>query len=306
MRKQGISISAIAMQLGVHRSTLYRELQRNSKQYVKRREYNSLFAQHLTDKRHQLKKKHIQLTEPVRRRIRWLIRCYWSPEQIVQTCKNRGIDMVSVETVYLYLYDLKKQGTDLCIYLRRHHRKRRKRKLDKQPRTLIKDKVSIEQRPAMINKKERIGDFEVDLMKAKNGYLLTLTERKTLFNIIEKLPNKKAAQIEAAMNKIAQSYRLLSVTSDNGLEFAHHQKVALPNRIKWYFAHPYSSHERGCNENQNGLIRQFITRKTDLNKVTDEDVKTIQNRLNNRPRKKNGFIAPKHLFLDYQSVALVT
>lgn len=306
MTADNASISSIARKIGVHRSTVYRELKRNSKQLVKDATYQYSFAQQLTQIRHKKKHKHHQLTQNVARRIRWLIKRYWSPEQIVGTCRRRGIDMVSIETIYLYLYRLKKCGIDLCIYLRRRHRKRRKRKLDKQPRQLIKNRISIEQRPDIINRQERIGDFEVDLMKAKNGYLLTLTERKTLFNIIEKLPNKKASQIEHCMNKIAKKYRLLSVTSDNGLEFSHHNKVSLTNQIKWFFAHPYSSHERGCNENQNGLIRQFIKRKTDLNTITYEDIKTIQNRLNHRPRKKNDFLTPFQLFLQKESVALIT
>ena len=103
--------------------------------------------------------------------------------------------MVSIESIYQYLYSLKKSGLDLCIHLRRRHRKRRKRANTKHGRVLIKDKVNISQRPKAANQASRYGHMEVDLMKCQNGYLLTMTDRKSTYNIIRKLPDKSSDEV---------------------------------------------------------------------------------------------------------------
>lgn len=146
----------------------------------------------------------------------------------------------------------------------------------------------------IIDKQERIGDYEVDLVKCKNGYLLTITERKSLFNIIEKIKNKEAISVQNAIIKAFNPYTHMvhSITSDNGTEFANHQIVAKIIGTKWYFADPYKSQQRGCNENQNGLIRQYFKRDTDLDLITDIEINNIQRKLNVRPRKKNDFLSP--------------
>jgi len=304
--KVGLTDKEIATKMGKHRSTIYRERTRNSKRTKNGNVYIASFAHHLATKRKERKRKHVSLTDKVKRRIRWLIKHYWSPEQIADVCKKRLLKMVSPETIYQYLYRLKRAGTDLCKYLRRGHRRRRKRANKYKNRSLIKDKTSIEQRPEVVDKQERIGDFEIDTMKAKNGYLLTITDRKSLFNIIAKTASKKAADIQSAFSKAVKPYvkRMKTITSDNGLEFAKHKKMADEVNVDWYFAHTYSSFERGCNENQNGLIRQFIKRSTDLNKVSEQRIQQIQKMLNNRPRKKIEYCKPIHVFLENESLHL--
>lgn len=306
--KAGLSKSVIADQIGVHRCTISRELKRNSTQAAKppdkyKAEMAQVFANHRASyKPWNRKKKNPDIV----RRIKWLLKRDWSPEQIAQTCAQRGIAMLSIEGIYQWIYAQDRNVYDWTKHLRRRHRKRRKRHNSKQPRTIIKNKKSIHDRPQAVNKQQRFGDFETDLMKCTNGYLLTITERKSLFNFIVKIPNKEAETIKNALIATLQPYKntIKTITSDNGTEFSKHEAIAQALGIDWYFADPYSSQQRGCNENQNGLIRQYLSRKTDINSLKQTDIKLIQNKLNNRPRKKNNFLSPVKL-LSLNNVALV-
>lgn len=291
----GHSQSYIAKLLLVHKSTISRELKRNSVHSAKFNDkYKAKQAQVFSDKRAFCTPKTKSVDLSIVRRIRWLLRAGWSPEQIANTCELRNIPMLSIEGIYLWIYNQPRDKEDLTNYLRRHHRKRRKRRLTNQPRTIIKNKISIHQRPVEVEQQNRFGDFETDLVKCQNGYLLTITERKSLFNFIVKLPNKEALTIETAIILTLSPYKnhIKTITSDNGTEFANHQNISKQIGIPWYFADPYKSQQRGCNENQNGLIRQFLKRETDLNSISMQQIKNIQNKLNNRPRKKNHFLSP--------------
>jgi len=306
--KTGMNQTAISKQLGVHKSTICRELKKNSKRYLKADIYDPEFAHHLTCKRKMLRSRYQKIDEQIVRRIIWLLRHGWSPEQISQVCKQRMIPMLSTEAIYLWIYDQKRKGMDYTHWLRRHHRKRRKRCLNKQPRNIIKNRVSIDKRPEIVAGQKRIGDLEADLMKCTNGYLLTITERKSLVNFITKIPDKSTQTVRKAMISKLRPFKdqIQTITTDNGLEFASHQDIAIELGINWYFADPYCSWQRGCNENQNGLIRQYASRKTDLNKITDQQIKYWETKLNNRPRKKLNFNKPIHIFNQHSNVALVT
>lgn len=294
--------------LGVDRSTIYREIKRNSKQKHGKDKYEADFAQHLSVKRKQLRTRYHKQCQPIERRIIWLLKHKWSPEQISNVCKQRSIAMLSTEAIYLWIYSQKRKGQDYTHLLRRHHRKRRKRKLEKQPRTLIKNKVSINKRPEMVDQQTRIGDLEADLVKCKHQYLLTITDRKSLFNIFCKIPDKASQTVEAAMIKelSPHKYWIKTLTTDNGLEFARHEAIAAELDIDWYFADPYSSWQRGCNENQNGLIRQYAPRKMDLRGVSPAIIKQWQKQLNGRPRKKLNFKPPNQLINLQPGVALTS
>ena len=303
--KANIKVPSIALIVGVHRCTIYRERNRNSVQTAKERVYKAANAQLFATKRTYVPKPSASVNKAIIRRIRWLIARHWSPEQISGTCRKRGIEMMSTESIYLWIYAQKKKGLDYAKHLRRHHRKRRKRRLLKQPRTIIQNKVSIHDRPKIVDQQGRIGDFETDLVKCQNGYLVTITERKTLFNLIEKIPNKEAVSVQKAIIKALQPYKEMvkTITSDNGTEFANHQKIAEQLQCNWFFADPYKSQQRGANENQNGLVRQYFTNKTDLNNIEENEIKLVQNKLNARPRKKANFEKPNKLFPN-QDVAL--
>jgi IS30 family transposase len=294
--------------LGVHRSTVYRELERNSKQYSRSKSYTAGFAQQIFEKRKQIRPYHKKTGPDIERRITWLLKQHWSPEQIASVCARRNIPMLSFEGIYLWIYDKKKQGADYTYLLRRGHRKRRKRASDRQPRCIIKNRVSISERPEVVEMQKRTGDMEVDLVKCTNGYLLTITDRKSLLNLIRKIPNKTAAAVQKAMTEALMPIKeaVHTITSDNGTEFARHDKISETLDVKWYFADAYSSWQRGCNENQNGLIRQYANRKKDLDTVSEATILEWQKKLNYRPRKKINFDKPIHLFNPNLNVALAT
>ena len=298
----GHSQTYISGLLGVNKSTISRELRRNSVQSAKPPDkYKAAKAQHFADKRAFKPPESKSANKDIGRRITWLLKHDWSPEQIASCCFQKDIPMLSTEGIYLWVYNQPGSPVDYTGYLRRHHRKRRKRKLKNQPRAIIKNRVSIHDRPLEVEQQERFGDMETDLVKCQNGYLLTITERKSLYNLIVKLPNKEAMTIQlaiiAALFPIKNAIK--TITSDNGTEFAYHKAISEELKVPWYFADPYCSQQRGCNENQNGLIRQYFKRDTDLNTVTIDQIALVQQKLNNRPRKKNKFISPaKLLFLN--------
>lgn len=300
------SQSEIALAIGVNKSTVSREIRRNSVQSVKSPDkYKAKQAQLFAAKR-AFKPPCIKSCCPkIQLLITSLLEADWSPEQISVTCANNGVEMLSTEGIYKWVYAQPRHETDLTSCLRRHHRVKRKRRLTNQPRVIIKDKVTIHERPPEVDKQERFGDMETDLVKCKNGYLLTITERKSLFNIIVKLPNKEALTIQNAMILTLLPFMssIKTITSDNGTEFAFHKDISDALDIKWYFADTYSPQQRGCNENQNGLIRQYFKRDTDLNLLTQDDINKVQKRLNDRPRKKNNFVSPSKL-LNLHLVAL--
>jgi len=305
LRKQSISLTAIAATIGVHKSTISRELKRNSLQKLHPPDcYRALSAQKFSQKRAYKPLSYKTSNPSIQRRICWLLKQGWSPEQIAHTCRHRAIPMISTEAIYLWIYHNRylHKELDLTLLLRRRHRKRRKRALQKQPRVVIKNKTSIHQRPNENN--TQIGHYEIDTAKCQNGYLLVLTERQSLFNIIIKMPNKSATSVANALMNIKEQYAFLSLTSDNGTEFAQHQSIAQQLKTQWFFADANRPDQRGKNENQIGLIRQYLNRKTDLNNICQKHIDNLQQKLNHRPRKKHNFISPIK-FLLVNSVALV-
>jgi IS30 family transposase len=143
-----------------------------------------------------------------------------------------------------------------------------------------------------------IGHYEIDTAKCKNGYLLVLTERKTNYNFICPMPDKSSHSVKNALETLQLKQPIKTITSDNGTEFALHEQIAKMLSTKWYFADPQSPHQRGSNENQIGLIRQYLTRKTDLNNYSNQEIISIQTKINARPRKKLNYFAPFKLFLN--------
>ena len=196
-----------------------------------------------------------------------------------------------------------------------HIIRKRYRSIDE--RGQIQDRISIEARPAIVDTKQRVGDWEGDtvLGKRHKSALLTLVERKTLFTIMVKLGGKRADLLSEALIKSMSAFkqRVKTITFDNGWEFSYHQKIAKALKADIYFAHPYSSWERGINENTNGLIRQYFPKGTDFNQVSEQQVALVMQRLNQRPRKTRGYRSPTELFLGksvdllaQQPVALIT
>jgi IS30 family transposase len=167
--------------------------------------------------------------------------------------------------------------------------------------------VSIEQRPEIVQQRQRIGDWEVDTIVGKRHHqaIVTLTERKSRFALLKKVEQRTADQVSRAMIDLLKpvSDRVHTLTSDNGKEFAEHEEIAKALKADFFFAHPYAAWERGSNENMNGLIRQYILKKCNFLSIGERQVELVMDRLNNRPRKCLGFISPLEKFFDL-SVAI--
>lgn len=211
--------------------------------------------------------------------------------------------MVSHERIYQFIYRDKTNGGELYKHLRVASKKYRKRYgKGRCKRQVIKEKVSIELRPDCINNKERIGDWEIDTIVGKNnkGAIVTIAERVTDFVLIEKLDSKSAKGLAKAVVKLMAPFKdkVFSITSDNGTEFAMHKYIAEKLNANFYFAHPYSSWERGLNEYTNRLIRQYIPKKTEFNNFNNQYINMIMMKLNRRPRKKLNFKSPGKVFLN--------
>jgi IS30 family transposase len=173
----------------------------------------------------------------------------------------------------------------------------------------IPNRLSIEDRPAIVDERKRIGDWEADTVIGKNHKqaLVSIVERKTGFTLIHKVERKTAQAVSQAMIGLLKPYQnqVRTITSDNGRKFASHEEIAVRLKADFYFAHPYSSWERGTNENTNGLIRQYFPKQRDFTTITQQEIDMVMERLNNRPRKRLGYLTPNQVFFK-TGVALQT
>ena len=301
----------IAEAIGVDRSNIYREIKRNCDS--RSGKYNPDLAQRKADKRKFEKKRKEVFTQAMKKRVKKLLRKDLSPEQIVGRSQVENIAMVSHETIYCWIWQDKRQGGDLHKSLRRQGRKYSKRGSKNAGRGFIPNRVEIDQRPSIVEQKERFGDLEIDTIIGKNhkGAILTINDRATSRVWIRKLSGKEAIPVAKitvwALRKVKNLIH--TITADNGKEFAKHEEIAQKLEIKFYFCKPYHSWERGANENTNGLIRQYIPKGTDFSEVTNKRIKWIENNLNNRPRKRLGYLTPNEKFkqiINMNSVAFGT
>jgi IS30 family transposase len=286
--------------LGVHKSTISRELQRNRGQ----RGYRPKQAHQFALQRRQ--KGRARIGTDTWALVEAKLRQEWSPEQIAGRFREQGI-AISHEHIYQYVYADKRVGGDLWKHLR-CQKKRRKRYGGYDRRGKIPARKSIEERPAIVDRRERIGDWEIDTIvgKGHQGALVTLTERRSRFTLLRKVNQKSAEQVaQAVTDLLSWVQNLKTITSDNGKEFAAHQSLSRKLLIDFYFAHPYASWERGTNENTNGLIRQYLPKERGLTTVTTEEEIMIMDRLNLRPRKCLDFSTPFEVFFE-QPVALTS
>ena len=294
LKQAGHNDSEIAGLLGRHRSTISRELERNSRGG----EYQPEEAHHLTLERRQAKIRP-RFGGSVWIQVEQLLQLDWSPQQISGRLKLEEGISVSHEHIYAYIYADKEAGGELYRHLR-CQKKRRKRygKYDRRGR--IPNQVSIDERPTVVDDRSRVGDWEGDTVIGKNhkGALVTLVERKSLYAIIEAVERRTAAAVHGAIvaNLAAHKSKIHTLTYDNGKEMAEHEQIAEELGIKVYFAHPYSSWERGVNENTNGLIRQYFPKNRELTGISREEVEQAMERLNHRPRKTLGFQTPYEVF----------
>ena len=305
LKKAGFTQRAIAEQIAVYKSTISRELKRNTGL----RGYRPKQAHRLAKARRSgISRSRISAVTWTG--IEKMLREDWSPEQINGHQKTNGEPSVSPEWIYQYIYTDKRFSGDLHTHLR-CQKKRRKRYGSIERRGQIKNRVSIEKRPEIVDLRSRVGDWEADTVIGKQGHsvLVTLIERKTRFTVAIKSANKTAQAVTDAICENLKPYqdRVLTLTYDNGREFAYHEEITSKLMAPGFFAHPYHSWERGLNENTNGLIRQYIPKGKDIEALSDEYVAEIVEKINNRPRKCLGFKTPNQLFIGHQQpVALAS
>jgi IS30 family transposase len=305
--KSGLKQKEIANELGVHPSTISRELKRNKD---KIRGYSADFAQIISTNVQMQKKKRFSLTKTLEKYIRAKLKLDWSPEQIAGRMKlDTGVSVVH-ETIYRYIYANKSNGGKLYTYLRHKNKKYHKRSNEYKARGTLIDRVMIDSRPKIVEKKSRIGDLEIDTVIGKNhvGALVTVVDRKSKFTLIKNVPSKEARVVTKALIEMIQPIKAIThtITSDNGKEFAYHKEVAAALDVDFYFANPYHSWERGLNEHTNGLIRQYLPKKSEFIHVSKDEIIMIQNRLNHRPRKVLGYKTPYEVFFSEMSKKLAS
>ena len=309
------SKSYIAIRLGRTRSTIGREV---NKWVQKKQDNYDAELSHWCAKEDYLNKRNLDKisTYPLLKFFvyRGLL-SNWTPEQISGRLKelypNDPIMSISHEAIYRHIYTrpqarLNKKLINLLV------RKKTRRRTPKKRRgggSKIINQVSIDNRPQHIALRNEVGHWEGDLVIGKNhkSAIGTIVERKTRFTLIIKLEPKKAGEVanefSEILNKLNPIYKK-TMTYDNGIEMARHEKITQNTGIKIYFAHPYSSWERGTNENTNGLIRRYLPKGTNFNEIQLNQLQIIQEKLNNRPRKIIGYKTPKEMMdLELKSVA---
>ena len=298
--REGFSYREIGKRLSVSHSTISREVNRNR---IRDNHYLPEVAQAKALKRRSQAAK-FRISELTITFVEFGLNEKWSPEQIAGVGKIIG-HHVSHEWIYGYVQRDKLRGGKLYKQLRQSHR--RYRKGSRAKRVIIPNRVGIEHRPAIVNKKKRFGDWEADTVLGKQGTgaIVSLVERKSKLYLIRKVPAKSAADVARAMVGMLWKYRshVRTITADNGSEFCDHELVAEKLKTDIYFANPYSSWERGLNENFNGLLRQYIRKGTDLRTVTDKQIAEIERALNARPRKCLGFRQPVAIFNELRKAA---
>jgi len=292
--KAGQNQTQIAMIIGCHKSTISREVRRNQTQTG----YWPGHAQALA-RRHRRQSHQPRIAVGTWQTVERLLRQDWSPQQITGRLRLERQPSVSPERIYLYVYADKRRGGTLHQHLR-SQKKQRRRYRGYQRRGQIPNRVSIEERPAIVDQKRRFGDWEGDTLVGaqRKSALFTATERKSKLQLLCKLANKSASELRYRSIALfaAVTDRICTITRDNGKEFCEHEAIAKALGVRIYFAHPYASWERGLNENSNGLVRQYFPKGCDLAKLTEAQVQRVVELLNNRPRKTLGYRTPNEIF----------
>ena len=293
LRTLGLNKAEIARELGRHRSTVGRELKRNSAPYDGG--YRSKRAHQRAHARRYRSRRNSQFG-----------REEWSPEQVSGHLGRSKALAISHETIYRHVWrDLKAGGT-LHVHLRCARKQCRKRYGRYDSRGRLAGKRMIWERPAAVEKRRRPGHWEIDTMMGESlgessDCILTLVERKTGYVLIGKLKARTAAEANRALLELLARHpgRVVTITADNGTEFHWYGQIEAASRVKFYFATPHHSWERGTNENTNGLIRQYLPKGQTMGGVTQSQCDMIAEQLNNRPRKRHGYKTPHQCFLHH-------
>ena len=298
LRTQGLNGAEIARHLGCHRSTVGRELKRNSTPWDGR--YRAAKAQEFTNGRRSRSRRNRQFSPNDFKRVDDLLAQRWSPEQISGRLARDGILAISHETIYRHVWRDKKAGGSLYIHLRCAQKKRRKGYGHYDSRGRLAGKRHISERPACADAREELGHWEIDTVMGTGSKhcILSLVERKTGLLIIGKLASRTCEALnERAIQVIkANAGPFNTITADNGTEFHKYNAIEERTKATFYFATPYHSWQRATNENTNGLIRQYLPRGASMTRLTQPQCNEIALQLNTRPRKRLGYLTPLESF----------
>lgn len=291
----GYTQSDIARKLGCHKSTISREINKNSHNG----KYSPVRAHKAVKQRQSKSYKNKKLTKDMELTIEELIGEDWSPEQVSAWCRIEGIEMVSHETIYKHIYkDYLSYGK---LYTHLRHSGKRRKKYGSERVSSIKNKRSISERPAIVEEKKRFGDMEIDtVVGAKHeGAIVTIVDRAGKFLFAKQFDFNTAENVRNATIELLKPFkdRIHTITSDNGSEFTYHEDIARELECDFYFADPYSSWQRGLNENTNGLLRQYFPKGISLRNIPDEELQKAVDKINRRPRKTLNYKTPEAIFL---------
>jgi IS30 family transposase len=301
----GTSLRKIATIVKHHVSTISREIARNTggKGY-RYKQADAKAAERRANASQTPKKMTPELIAIIERHLRE----DWSPEQIAGRLDKEGIANISHETIYQHIWQDKSTGGTLHEHLRHNGKKYNKRTSGKAGRGCIPNRVDIDERPPVVEDKVRIGDWEGDTIIGANhrGAIVSYVDRCSKFTVLKMLENRTAELVtQATIDKLGQgTLPVLTITYDNGKEFSEHSKIASELNASCYFAKPYHSWERGLNEHTNGLVRQYLPKKTDFTQVSDATVQFIADKLNNRPRKVLNYHTPLEILTMHQNMTV--
>ena len=295
LRRQGLNQSEVARALGRHRSSICRELRRNGAAWDGC--YRPFVAAHRTRARRSRSRRNSHFTAEQFRVVEELLKKRWSPEQIAGRLRKDGKLSISHETIYVHVWRDKAAGGCLYQYLRCATKKRRKRHNSYDSRGVLAGKRHISERSSAVEKRTTLGHWEVDTVvgAGTKDCVATLVERKTGFTLIGKLADRSKRGMAQRLNFLMRRAqdRFTTITADNGTEFHGYKAVERALGVKFYFATPYHSWERGTNENLNGLLRQYLPKRTSMAGLTQCGCDVIAKQLNARPRKRLGYCTPE-------------
>jgi IS30 family transposase len=294
LRRQGLNQAEIARALGRHRSTVCREVRRNSTRADGH--YRAFTAQERTNGRRSRSRRNSHFTTEDFALVDALLRRQWSPEQVAGRLARSGLLSISHETIYRHVWLDKKAGGLLYTHLRGARKRRRKRYGAYDSRGRLAGKRMISERPAEVEARQQVGHWEADTVAGAGSRdcVFTLVERKTGLALVGKLADRTAEGLSRRAVSLMRrpGAKFETVTADNGTEFHDYRRVERLTGAAFYFARPYHSWERGTNENANGLIRQYLPKGESMAGLTQQQCNAIARKLNTRPRKRLGFRTP--------------
>lgn len=298
LRLQGFSVARIAESLDRHRSTIYRELQRNCC-HVTDGAYRPSKAERRTRARRSRSRRNSHFTEDDFKLVRACLRRKWSPEQISGALKVSGELSISHERIYQYVWCDKWLGGHLWTHLRQSTKLRRKRYRSYDSRGRLAGKRHISERPKSVEGRRYRGHWEIDTVmgKGSSDCIVTLVERKTGYLMIGKLKDRTTRSLNKKTRRLIrrEPTAFKTITADNGTEFHQYRAIEAGRKVRFYFANPYHSWERGSNENANGLIRQYLPKGTSMEDLTQQQCDAVAYKINTRPRKRFNFKTPEQV-----------